>query len=278
MDYLPSGHSLLPHLSFLANQIVEVPGDAEKARAASFELERLPYWLSAASFAISELIYLQQEAVVNTLKISNEPNAIITLSCLERERISLAIDHFLHAARNAQNGITRYLRKGLSQSMPNSLSDLVKGLRKDKYSLPHKLKRLLIEYWDQNGQKLKDYRDLTEHHVVVCSDACIFFDCVGRPRLCLLLPDNPEKTGSRELTYGNPPVQAFQYIWDEFKALVAVAYKVTIILLKPTEKEKALIPFSFKSPLPQSALATYQAPEYKEIAEELEQFIKDLWK
>ena len=94
----------------------------------------------------------------------------------------------------------------------------------------------------------------------------------------MLLPDNPEKTGSRELTYGNPPVQAFQYIWDEFKALVAVAYKVTIILLKPTEKEKALIPFSFKSPLPQSALATYQAPEYKEIAEELEQFIKDLWK
>ncbi|HVF60185.1 MAG TPA: hypothetical protein VNJ70_10285 [Thermoanaerobaculia bacterium] len=160
------------------------------------------------------------------------------------------IDTFLEAARRTQNALVPYISRGLSIGLKSSLGDVMKDVAQGKVVLHPVLDDLLRGYWGSYGSRLKDYRDLSQHHALVSSDARIYTDENGKPGLYLLLPSNPEAKNPAKLEFGNPSVFAFMYIREQFHKLLSTTYWVTRALfdLIPGES-KQFVGHIFRDPV-----------------------------
>jgi hypothetical protein len=223
-----SGHTLIPHLNVLQNHFLgPLRNDDERFRRTYFDLEMLPYALGAAWYSLYELARVQTE-LVRSIPISElESTTILGLGSEPRDRMSYTIDGFLDAARRAQNGVMHYLSRGLKLSLPNSMTDLVGRIKKGKSMLPDPPSRQILEYWHQHGQRLKDYRDLAQHHALVASDARAFLSSDKQIGLYLLLPSNPEAKSASKLVFGSPRIHAYEYVRAEFYRLVGFLHWLT---------------------------------------------------
>ena len=239
---LPSVYSLIPHLPVLRHQLtrsLDFGGDA--FRNAHFQLELLPYCLGAASAALETLISEIQTIVSDNL--SSEPpetQATILPKPEVTARLSYQVDHFLDAARRTQNAWIPYLSRRFSLSLPISLSALMNRLESRDLGLPEEIRRALTEYWKRHGKRLKDYRDLSQHHALVLSEARVFRAADGTPSIWLTLPHNPEVKSSSQLSFENPTVHASSYVREQYCELMAFSYWLCEELIEEsTDRTKA---------------------------------------
>jgi hypothetical protein len=229
---LPSVYSLIPHLPILRYQLTRSL-EVDAFRNAYFQLELLPYCLGAASSALENLIAEIQTIVSDSL--SSEPpesQAIILPEPEVTDRLSHHVDHFLDAARRTQNAWIPYLSRRFRLSLPHSLNDLMKRLESRDLGLPEEIRRELTAYWEHHGKRLKDYRDIAQHHALVLSEARISRTADGAPSIWLTLPNNPEVRSSAQLSYEDPTVHAFFYVRDQYYELVAFSYRLCANLIE----------------------------------------------
>jgi hypothetical protein len=228
--------TLISHLPILKDYLTFRDGlDSDSVRVTGMSLEQLPYCLDNAYYSILQVVRLQQD-IAKTLKEDLPSDNLIRriLESSERDPIAFMIDSFLDSARRTQNALIPYLSRGLSISLPNSMDDLMKNLDKEKVSLPSSIEKQLKSYWHGHGKKLKDYRDLAQHHALVSSEGYIFRASDGAPCIYLALPNNPEEKSIARLKYNDPVIHAFLYALVEFTKLLAISYRITYLLL-PSE-------------------------------------------
>lgn len=229
---LPPVYSLIPHLPILRRQLTPSL-DNDAFRNVHFQLELLPYCLSATSSALESLVSEIQTMASDSL--SSKPPESHTIVFPKPEvtyRLSYHVDHFLDAARRVQNAWIPYLRRRFRLSLPDSLSDLMKGLRSRDYGLPEEIRHELTAYWERYGKRLKDYRDLAQHYALVLSEARVFHAADGTPSIWLTLPNNPEIKSASQLSFEKPTVHAFLCIRDQFYELVAFSYWLCSTLIE----------------------------------------------
>jgi len=104
---------------------------------------------------------------------------------------------------------------GRTGTLPNSLHDLIK--KSTHYSwLDNRVLRVLIDYWEQAGKRLRDYRDVDQHFHILTQHS--FLDLTVEPRVRVILPDNPESKSPRIFTFAKG-IDALEYCPAEFRRL-----------------------------------------------------------
>jgi len=212
-----------------------------------YQLEQLPYSLDSALMAAIMLCETAQEVVA---RIQNDPryrNSVAVSLQDDRLRLGFFVDSYLGAARRAQNGCTHFLSRVYGQGQPSSLADVVSKIGKGSSPLSSEARAVLGSYWSRSGQKLKAYRDLSEHFSVVASDVRVASAEVGVSLLYLTLPNNPEAKTIRNLNYAEPTVHALEYVQTSLIALVAFVRDLSEVMLREIgSPTKLLMMFPFR--------------------------------
>jgi hypothetical protein len=225
----PAESQLLPHLSVLIYKLMaDCQKDDKKYTAKQWDLQQLPYSLRATYDA-----YLRFAEGCRKLAASLDSNSNrLILTPAHTYEISFAIDSFLEAGRRTQNALISYLGKALKLSFPSSFHEFQKKLRADKYEeFPQVMREFLLNYWDSHGKKLKDYRDIAQHHALVASEVTLFRNDEGVVGIVLLLPSNPESDSAAKIVWGQPKVHAQKFLREQLKYLIWVAHVVTKMLV-----------------------------------------------
>jgi hypothetical protein len=225
--------NLIPHIANVQHRILQrIPPEAyDRYQVTTLELEMLPYSLAAAHHFALQVVGTQVR-VVNALPDEHLKGTLFHgLDADHQREISFAIDSFLEAARRAQNALIPYLSRAFSIGLASSLSDVVASLQKNKVHLHPVIHDLIVGYWETYGRRLKDYRDVSQHHSLVASDARVFLDSHGQRGLRLLLPSNPEKKSTGQLIYGSPAVHAVPYVKEQLIKLLALSFWITRSIL-----------------------------------------------
>jgi hypothetical protein len=275
-----SGHALLPHLNVLQEHFLKpLTDNDERFCSTYFDLELLPYAMGATRYALSEFARLQREIVAEFSAERLEGLAFFGLSPDQRDLLSYMLDNFLDSARRAQDAVIHYLSRGLKVSLPSSMHALVQKLRNGSIVLPERPQQEILKYWDAHGQRLKDYRDLSQHHALVASDARIIRSDDGRVGVYLLLPSNPEVKNTGRLIFGSPNIHAFPYAKRQFKVLLVFSDWLTKGLLpKPEQRRQLLLTTIFRDP-PKVGGGVYEAyvpPTEEALRTEVEVLLKHL--
>lgn len=243
----------IPHLTTLSSRIREASGNnPETQRVQDFYLEQLQYSIYAASSAVIDLANTLAHSTDHVPRPDGEGLGVGTILLPEpvRNQLSFSVDHYFDAARRALNATNVYVSKTLRISVPSSFSDLVKQIAKGKLRLPKRIEYLTTNYWDAYGKKIKDYRDLSQHFVVISSDARVRVLPDGKAFYYLVLPNNPGEKNPAKLSYVNPRIDAFPYILDSYTTLYRYVFEMTHLLTSYTYSEGSdTTTVLFKSPL-----------------------------
>ena len=103
------------------------------------------------------------------------------------------------ALRLAQNDVLRAVASALSlkKSIPGSMHDALNSIQ--TYGLPTDIVDRTMQYWEDNGGKLKDYRDIDQHYYPLVDHA--FMQTRPERKLVVLLPDDPTMRKRKEASY-----------------------------------------------------------------------------
>ncbi len=243
----------IPHLITLSSRIREASGENPEAqRLQEFYLEQLQYCVYAA---VDAVLGLADRLVHSTDGVpapdgASPGHSIILVPEPTRNTLSFAVDHYFDAARRALNAANVFISKTLRTSVPASFADLVKQIRKGGIQLPERIQSLTIAYWEAHGNKIKAYRDLSQHFAVISSDARVTIFPDGKAVYYLVLPNNPEEKNPTKLSYVDPRIDAFPYIVNSYNKMYRYFFELTHILMSYTYSESPdTIPILFKSPL-----------------------------
>jgi hypothetical protein len=244
------GQPFLPHLPRLIAQLEERSESSGRRQQVGLQLEHLSYTLRGMETALEEFL-LNANHILSVYAIHNT-NDVALVRPFHRDRLNVLIDLFLDTARRAQNSILPYLRQRYGVNTPNSINDFMKKLAPNE-QLPQRVTKLVLSYWHSHGRKLKDYRDLAQHHAIVASDARIYLAPSGRPVLYLTLPNNPDVKSAARLAYANPVVHASIYLETEFVAFIRFCHALVLEMLDLSVTPKIGVSFRFKDPLSMAA-------------------------
>lgn len=179
---------------------------------------------------------------MNAKAAVEKPGTISELSEAQRNLLGYRLDSFLDAARRAQNAIVPYLRRTIPKhNIAMSLADVVESLMKDTLPLPEPFKLDTLNYWNTYGAKLKSYRDLGQHFLIVGTPAKVVVPHEGEPALLFCLPNNPDGRSISDLRYDNPQVHVQQFVLEHFENLLAFCFAILEQLLDP-QIDAALMP------------------------------------
>ncbi len=218
-DKLPNQHDLIPNLAVLDRLLMEnYPPDIHSS--IQRETEQLPYYLRGVCFSINKLESYRIKAAQALAEVPEVgPNTQLILPAEYSDPLSFALDSYLFFLRRTFDSLRPYLcRCPTKISLPQSMNDLINGIRTDKYQLDPQIKTLLIDFWDTVGKKAKGYRDQTNHTAIILSN-CIVFNCSQGVGLRMLLPDNPEEKRPFKINY-NPGVNAMGFTLESLKITV----------------------------------------------------------
>lgn len=118
-----------------------------------------------------------------------------------------------------QNAIAPYLQFRVKHSLPSSYKTRAEQLTDGSLSLSPAVDTELKHYWAHSGQRLRDYRDLSQHFVVISSNARIVITNSQVEGFFLPLPQNPETKSPLELIYDNDSPNALSYMLESFTEL-----------------------------------------------------------
>ncbi len=245
--------SAIPHLAILQSRIRQSYEEQPTSQAVELAIEQLPYALDAAASALVQIAEAEGAAAESVTKRATEKVGrlcIYQLENFEYRPIAFAVDTYLDSARRAQNAMSPYLSKVLRVSIPESLSNLVARLRNSRISLPQRVHDLVESYWFQSGERLKLYRDLSQHHAVVSSDGRVALLPDGRRAVYQILPNNPWEKDLAKLCYLDPRIDALPYAIQSYCELYAFVFELTHVLLSYTTDPGFMsFTFPFKGPL-----------------------------
>ena len=265
----------IPHLMILGSHIRQSIGDdPEKQRIQEHYLEQLPYSLVASATALLNIAGALSDAPKHIPPFPREGTSagIVLLPEHIRNVMGFAIDSYFDAARRTQNATCIYISKVFKISIPSSMADTFKDIEKGKICLPDNIKDIIIGYWNKDGLKVKHYRDLVQHHVVVSSDARLVLLPGGGELLYLTLPNNPTEKNPAQLKYIEPTIDAFRYIFSSFMMLYEYVFYITYNLLNylpvPDHETMSIM---FKSPLTVGAKKPegYPLPNVNNVIEQI---------
>ena len=243
----------IPHLLVLNSRLRQgLSSDPEKQRIQEYFLEQLPYSMSAAAMSLVNLAKSQIDAPTCIPDFPRDAKGIgiVLLPEHVKNLMGHSIDNYFDSARRVQNAVTTYIGKVLRISVPASISDMVKDIKNGNLSLPENINNVILKYWEVDGSKIKQYRDLAQHFVVVSSDARLFQIPGGRDYISIVIPNNPQEKSPVRLSFENPKVDAFDYIFKSFMMLYEFVYLSTLILLSYTSAtDHEEITILFKTPL-----------------------------
>ena len=241
----------IPHLMTLSSRIREAAGDnPEFQRIQEFYLEQLQYCVYAAADAVLGLADKLIHSIDGVPAADGTGTGIILVPESIKNTISFVVDHYFDAARRALNAANVYISKTLRITVPVSFADLLKQIRKGRIQLPERIESLTVVYWESHGNKIKAYRDLSQHFAVISSDARVTILPDGKAVYYLVLPNNPEEKNPAKLSYVDPRIDAFPYIVNSYNKLYRYLFELTHVLLSYTYSEGPVtIPILFKSPL-----------------------------
>jgi hypothetical protein len=124
-------------------------------------------------------------------------------------------------------------------SAPKSLNKAMKNL--DNYGLSQNIIRIIRDYWNKNGSRLKDYRDLDNHYYTIAQHVAL--QVSPEEKLLIFLPDNPQQTSRHECTF-EEEIEAFTYFRRAFFGLHNFAEKLASELgFKPTKLKENILPY-----------------------------------
>lgn len=230
----------LPNLGILRNQIgLTIPND--KIKSNTLELDLLPYALEAAHCALLDFNRDVLDLYEEQYPAGSDASIRTVVGPGGRNKIGYRIDSFFEASRRAQNAIIPYLSKSLSLSLSPSLSTFVKKIEiNGGNDLPKLLLDALLGYWQNHGNKLKNYRDLSQHYGIIVSEVILFRSSDDKPAYYVALPNNPEVKNPNRLSFENPTVHAGKYMSDQFRWLILFAHYITTQLTqKPDGNQRA---------------------------------------
>jgi hypothetical protein len=164
----------------------------------------------------------------------------------------IAIDHFLTCVRRVQDLAVGYIGKVLGRPLPSSMNDLVKRVERKPGELDAHLVRVITEYWNDNGAKVRDYRVLSEHHGQIATDCRFYADKTGSLSFFCGLPNNPSDKRAGDLSW-EPAVDAYPYLRGELAALLSFVRQVV---------DDLLMHLSAKGIAPTGAVYSFRAPFY----------------
>lgn len=243
----------IPHLEVLNSRLRQsLCDEPERQRIQEFSLEQLPYSMSAAAMALVNLAKSQIDAPNSFPDFPRETNGvgIVLLPEHVRNMMGHSIDNYFDAATRVQNSVTTYISKLLKLSVPSSMSDMIKKIENKKMILPDIINTIIMGYWQSDGLKIRQYRDLAQHFAVVSSDARLIRMPTGLNYIYIVLPNNPSEKSPINLKYETPRVDAFNYIFSSYMRLYEYIYVVTLALLRYTtatdHDETSIL---FKTPL-----------------------------
>lgn len=98
---------------------------------------------------------------------------------------------------------------------------------------PDEIAELVVNYWIQNGQELRKYRNLEQHQFSLLEEVYIIRDSIER--FVLYLPDNPNEKNFEKLTYDNnliaidffkSEIQIFHDFVEEIMTFIGINPKI----------------------------------------------------
>lgn len=228
----------IPHLEILASRIRQAyPTTGKRSNATEWALEQPPYALAAAAKGLLDLLRAEENAIASvTARVEKHSGKIRTLQLgnVESDPMSFAVDFFLDAAGRVHNSVWVYLSKVLRIHVPQSMHDIIKDLNNDKLKFPERITSIILRYWNECGKRLKDYRDLGQHHAIVSSDSRVTIDQYGTAFLYLVLPNNPHERNLSKLEYLDPRIDALDFVLQTYQQLYCFVSSLTHLLLSYT--------------------------------------------
>lgn len=246
METLYPGQPFLPHLPRLIAQLEEKAEASGRRQQVVQQLEHLPYAIRGMETALEEFM-LNANHILAAYAVQSTSDVALVRP-FHRDRLNVLIDLFLDTARRSQNAILPYLRQRYGVNTPNSINDFMKKVTAHE-QLPQRASELILSYWQSHGRKLKDYRDLAQHHAIVASDARIYLAPFGRRVLYLTLPNNPDVKSAAKLAYASPVIHASIYLETEFIAFIRFCHALVLEMLDMSVTPKIGISFRFRDPL-----------------------------
>ena len=123
------------------------------------------------------------------------------------------ISSILNSIRIMQNITVRLLKYELNEmTLPDSMHKLINN-EKHNEKLPNNIKKLVNEYWDNSGKKVKQYRDIIQHHYPLVRKT--YLQISPEIKIIILLPDNPDKKAYKDALF-NEKINAIDYIRSAF--------------------------------------------------------------
>lgn len=83
------------------------------------------------------------------------------------------------------------------EGVPKSIADYAK--KPESYGLKEEVRKILIQHWNQTGSKLRDYRDIDQHHATLTDQ--YFIQLKPKKTILVRFPDNPEVKSLKKFSY-----------------------------------------------------------------------------
>lgn len=138
--------------------------------------------------------------------------------------------------RIIQNTLLEIVGKKLQISMLSSMNDYVKKIKnRPKSEAESIIYQLIANYWNNNGLKVKQYRDLDQHYGQLFHNAIINKNSAPA-YIELRLPDNPEAKNWNKFTYCKK-IDAIAFIQESFTHLHELVNDICKTLDYKNERE-----------------------------------------
>lgn len=253
----------------------ELPG---AGRGLDIQLERLPYCMGGAYRAVMEVRQLLAAAVsAHQEEFARSKANQMILGQGETLFIRNAVDSYLDVSCRAQDAVLAYVSTTFYRSLRQSLSRYVKALKNGKVFSHPEIEAALSEYWSKTGRRLRQYRDLAQHHAVVASEGTLVMRSDGLIEVALLLPTDPSVKAPKDWTYRSPAVPAYIFCEQSYLDLFSFVYRVLFILARHLgypESFRRLV--TFRAPIGAGPLPSHGVPSPEDLPSRLSEIRKDL--
>lgn len=156
---------------------------------------------TSAVVAINRIDFLQKQCFTELDLFNDQINDFddrIVYYSASLVELQNQISPLLSALRMMQDNLNQLLRRKFPKlNLPRSISDTIKGI--DKYDIPDDIKKLLVNYWDCFGSRIRDLRILDQHYSSIVDN--ILLQTKPDRRIRLIFPDNPEIKSKEKWTY-----------------------------------------------------------------------------
>lgn len=236
----PTSRELCPAIGvFRYHRIHEKDGKGS-LQGIDHPLEFLPYTLQYLAFSFFQF-FRTQRLLIARLQRDGWLKQNVILGPPDRDLASFQIDSFLETGRRVQNAAVSYLAAKFKRSFPQSYHDLMIMNKKRPLQLPAPVLQELEGYWRCFGERLRQYRDLSQHYAIVSSDCVCFPASNGQIAVSIWLPNNPEVRKPSLLNWGDPKVHAYDFLEQHFLALVTFVNQLLIALISSDEWQDARV-------------------------------------